>query len=130
MRFNKAVDVTGTPQLALAIGSATRQASYASGTGATELEFRYVVVQSDADADGLSIGANALTLQRRRRSTWRAARTPTRLLSLERTSAISNAAGFRVAGGTFTAPAVTLGGDHRAQGRRTGARTSWASRSA
>ena len=42
--FDSTVAVTGTPQLALGIGSATRQANYASGTGSTSLVFRYVVV--------------------------------------------------------------------------------------
>ena len=60
--FNKAVDVTGTPQLALGVGSQTRQAGYASGTGTTVLVFRYVVAQADADGDGISIGASALAL--------------------------------------------------------------------
>ena len=60
--FNKAVDVTGTPQLALGIGEQTRQASYASGTGTASLVFRYTVVAADADSVGLSIGASALTL--------------------------------------------------------------------
>ena len=55
--FSAAVDVSGTPQLALGIGTQTRQASYASGTGTASLVFGYVVVQ--ADADGLSIGPDA-----------------------------------------------------------------------
>ena len=52
MTFNTAVDVGGTPQLALGIGGATRQASYASGTGTTSLVFAYTVVQADTDNDG------------------------------------------------------------------------------
>ena len=60
--FDSTVTVTGTPQLALTIGSQTRQANYASGTGSDTLVFRYVVVAADADADGISIAANALTL--------------------------------------------------------------------
>ena len=38
--FNKAVDVSGTPQLALGIGTETWQASYASGTSTASLVFR------------------------------------------------------------------------------------------
>ena len=60
--FNKAVDVSGTPQLTLGIGSATQRASYASGTGTASLVFRYTVVSGDADTDGLSIAADALSL--------------------------------------------------------------------
>ena len=60
--FDAAVDVTGTPQLALWVGAQTRQASYASGTGMDTLVFRYVVVASDEDTDGISVGASALSL--------------------------------------------------------------------
>ena len=60
--FNRAVDVTGTPQLALTVGANTRQANYATGHGSTALGFRYTVVQADADTDGISIGATALAL--------------------------------------------------------------------
>ena len=60
--FNKAVDVTGTPQLALGIGANTRQANYASGTGSAALVFRYTVVAADVDPDGITIEGGALTL--------------------------------------------------------------------
>ena len=62
MNFNQAVDVTGTPQLALGIGTETRQADYVSGSGTASPVFRYTVVQADVDADGISIAANALAL--------------------------------------------------------------------
>ncbi len=102
--FNRAVDVTGTPRLALTIGSATRQASYASGTGTTSLVFRYVVASGDADADGLSIGAGALTLSG---GTIRlAGGTLDATLGLG-ASAVTNSGGHQVAGGTFTVPAVS-----------------------
>ncbi len=63
VRFSQGVGVTGSPRLALGIGSATRQAGYdrAGATSATQY-FRYVVRQADVDADGLSIGSGALTL--------------------------------------------------------------------
>ena len=63
VRFSQGVGVTGSPRLALRIGSATRQAGYdrAGATSATQY-FRYVVQQADVDADGLSIGSGALTL--------------------------------------------------------------------
>ena len=60
--FTQAVNVTGTPQLALGIASGTKQANYVSGTGTKSLVFRYTVVQADVDSDGISIAANALTL--------------------------------------------------------------------
>ena len=101
--FNKAVDVTGTPQLALTIGSLTRQASYASGTGTTSLVFRYVVVRTDADANGISIGSSALALNGG--TIDMAGGTLDAVLGLG-AHAISNSAGHKVAGGTFTRPSV------------------------
>ena len=62
LNFNRAVNVTGTPQVALGIGTETRQADYVSGTGTTSPVFRYTVVQADSDPNGISIAANALTL--------------------------------------------------------------------
>ena len=102
--FNKAVDVGGAPQLALGIGSATRQASYASGTGTASLVFRYTVVQTDADTDGLSIGADALGLNSGTIDV--AGGTTDALLGLG-ANAIENSGSHKVAGGTFTAAAVS-----------------------
>ncbi len=59
--FNKAVAVTGSPQLAIAIGATTRQASLHAASGA-RVDFRYTVQDGDHDTDGLSIGAGALAL--------------------------------------------------------------------
>ena len=60
--FKENVIVTGTPQLPLQIGSVTKKADYASGSGTTALVFSYTVAAGDMDADGISIGANALNL--------------------------------------------------------------------
>ena len=60
--FNKAVAVTGEPQLALGLSTGTRQASYASGTGTASLTFGYRVQTGDEDTDGISVGPSALTL--------------------------------------------------------------------
>ncbi len=62
VRFNENVTVTGTPQLAIRIGSVTRQAGYASGSGGNTLRFSYTAAASDTDADGITIAANALSL--------------------------------------------------------------------
>ena len=102
--FNKAVDVGGTPQLALGIGAQTRQASYASGTGTTSLFFEYTVVQADTDNDGLSIAADALRLNSGTIDV--AGGTTDALLGLG-ANAIENSSGHKVAGGTLTAAAVT-----------------------
>jgi subtilisin-like proprotein convertase family protein len=60
--MNEITNVTGTPQLALKIGSATQQANYASGTGSTSLTFTYTIAAPDTDANGISIDANSLSL--------------------------------------------------------------------
>ena len=61
--FTDAVTVTGTPQIGLSIGSQTRQAVYdAAQSKGTLVMFSYYVQATDADADGISIAANALTL--------------------------------------------------------------------
>ena len=97
VRFNRPVDVTGRPQLALTIGSATRQADYSPGdSGSRTLWFTYTVQSSDRDDDGISIGASALTLNggtiRIRGGSANAA------LGLG-THAISNSANHKVDGG-------------------------------
>lgn len=60
--FSESVDVTGTPQLTLTVGAASRTANYASGTGTAAIVFAYTVQAGDTDANGISIGANALAL--------------------------------------------------------------------
>ena len=104
LAFTRAVDVTGTPQLALTIGSATRQAEYASGTGTDTLVFQYVVASGDADSDGLSIGASALALNS---GTIKVAGGTLDALLALGSNAVTNSAGHKVAGGTFTTPAVS-----------------------
>ena len=55
--FSERVHVTGQPVLALSIGAESRQAAFATGSGTSELTFRYVVQVGDYDVDGISIGA-------------------------------------------------------------------------
>ncbi|MBS0346675.1 MAG: DUF4347 domain-containing protein [Proteobacteria bacterium] len=64
--FSETVTVTGTPRIALTIGSSTVYATYQSGSGSSAVVFRYTVQTGDADADGITIGAlglNGGTLQ-------------------------------------------------------------------
>lgn len=56
------VAVSGSPQLALGIGTQTRTMSYVGLERTQVLEFEYPVQASDADADGVSIGSSALSL--------------------------------------------------------------------
>ena len=60
--FDSAIEVTGRPQLALTIGTTTRQATYSRIWETTRMEFLYTVQASDMDDDGISISADALTL--------------------------------------------------------------------
>ncbi|WP_160717087.1 Ig-like domain-containing protein [Chitinophaga solisilvae] len=46
---------TGIPYLNIIVGTEVRQASYAGGTGTTELTFSYTVQQGDTDMDGITI---------------------------------------------------------------------------
>ena len=60
--FSKPVTVTGIPQLALSVGTQTRQATYVRGSGTNRLVFEYTVVVADTDGDGIAIMANRLAL--------------------------------------------------------------------
>ena len=60
--FTENVTVTGAPRVALTVGSATRDAAYTSGSGTSTLTFSYTVQSGDSDTDGVSIAADALSL--------------------------------------------------------------------
>ena len=61
VEFDRAVTATGSPQVALTIGTQTRHAT-SSGWGSRSLNFDYTVQEGDRDEDGISIAANALVL--------------------------------------------------------------------
>ena len=52
--------MTGVPELALQVGTVTKQAAYAGGSGTTALTFRYVVADGDTDPDGVSVPAGRI----------------------------------------------------------------------
>ena len=60
--FNETVEVEGTPQLRLRVGSQNRTAGYLRGSGAAELVFAYEVALRDEDHDGVSIDAGRISL--------------------------------------------------------------------
>ena len=60
--FSKNVTVTGTPTVAIKIGTASKNASWTSGSGTTALVFEYTIAADDEDTDGISIAANQLAL--------------------------------------------------------------------
>ena len=102
VRFSMEVEVTGSPRLALTIGTATAQAGYTSGRGSTSLWFRHTVGATDADSDGLSIGASALALNG---GTIRSAVGTNAALGLG-ARALTDQAGHKVDGTSATVPAV------------------------
>ena len=61
VQFSELIEVTGTPQLTLQVGTQTRQADPHLRRGST-LYFDYLVQPSDVDTDGYSVPADALTL--------------------------------------------------------------------
>ena len=99
VRFNEAVDVTGTPQLTVVNDQrANHTLSYASGTGSNELVFSLTIAAGNAATsagDELSIGANAVALNG---GTIKDAGTST-------VSTITNAASIGTAAGTITVTA-------------------------
>ena len=99
VRFNEAVDVTGTPQLTVVNDTnANHTLSYASGDGTNELVFSLTIAAGNAatDADDvLSVGANAMALNG---GTVKDAGTST-------VSTITNSAAIGTAAGTITVEA-------------------------
>ena len=65
--FSEAVDVDasgGTPSIGIGLGgpAATRSAAYASGSGTTELVFRYTLVEGDGSHTAMVVTPNSLAL--------------------------------------------------------------------
>ena len=57
----EAVNVVGTPQIAVTVGSTAREAAYvADASTSTALLFRYTVVAGDTDTDGVLVGTLGL----------------------------------------------------------------------
>ncbi len=99
VRFNEAVDVTGTPQLTVVNDTnANHTLSYTSGTGTNELVFSLTIAANNAATDAgdeLSIGTNAVSLNG---GTIKDKGTNT-------ASTITNAASIGTAAGTITVTA-------------------------
>ena len=65
--FSELVNVTGTPQLTLAVGEDNHTADYTSvGSDNTTKLFKYTIQAGDNDTNGISIRANALAMCRLR----------------------------------------------------------------
>ena len=102
VRFNEAVDITGTPRVSITNGNqgsgsgrGPHLANYLSGTGTNELTFRCTIAAANAATnadDVLVIGANAMALNG---GTVKDAGTTT-------VSTITNIAGIGTAAGSIT----------------------------
>ena len=105
VRFNEAVDITGTPRVSITNGNqgsgsgrGPHLANYLSGTGTNEITFRCTIAAANAATnadDVLVIGTNAMALNG---GTVKDAGTTT-------VSTITNAAGIGTAAGTITVTA-------------------------
>ena len=62
VEFDKAVTVAGSPRVALSVGAETRHAAYSDSWDGRSAHFSYTVQEGDRDEDGISIPANALSL--------------------------------------------------------------------
>ena len=62
VEFDRAVKATGTPQVALTIGTKTRHAVYSDSWDDRHMHFSYAVQEDDRDEDGIGIQANSLLL--------------------------------------------------------------------
>lgn len=58
LNISENVTVTNTPSIDVVIGTATRKALYAGGSGTGALTFTYTVVPGDNDMDGITVGAS------------------------------------------------------------------------
>ena len=105
VRFNEAVDITGTPRVSITNGNQGSRsgrgphlANYLSGTGSNEITFRCTIAAANAATnadDVLSIGTNAMALNG---GTVKDAGTST-------VSTITNSAGIGTAAGSITVSA-------------------------
>ena len=55
--YSEPVNVTGIPTVTLTIGATGRLASYYSGSGSTQLTFRYVITAGEVDSNGIASAA-------------------------------------------------------------------------
>ena len=120
--FSQPLTVTGSPKLVLAIGSNNRDALYSAPSSPRahhqtlhrRMRFRYTVQTADLDTDGLSIAANAVSLNS---GTIRAQGTTTNATITH--SAVAANANLKVNGGLVTPKVVQVAfGNSPGSGKR------------
>lgn len=57
VNMSEAVNVTGSPRIAVDVGGITRYATYTSGTGTAALTFTYNAIAGDVDLDGITVSS-------------------------------------------------------------------------
>lgn len=57
INMSEAVNITGTPRIAVDVGGISRYATYSAGTGTATLTFTYSMVAGDVDLDGITISS-------------------------------------------------------------------------
>ena len=62
VNFDQAVNVTGSPQVALTIGDTTKYATYSYGSGTTALNFVYTVESGLNDSNGIAVAVGGVQL--------------------------------------------------------------------
>lgn len=55
LNFSEVVTITNTPRIPLTVGASTKYAFYQSGSGTSDIVFRYAVTSGDVDEDGIEI---------------------------------------------------------------------------
>lgn len=58
INMSQAVNVTGTPRIAIDVGGVARYATYTSGSGTSALTFTHTMVTGDVDLDGITLTAS------------------------------------------------------------------------
>ena len=105
--FDRLVEITGTPQIQLTVGSNTRAVGLSSTAGprssTSSLFFRYTVAEEDRDTDGVNIAANSIGLNG---GSIKAAADGTTDAALTH-SALAAGSGHKVDGSLNEAPAVS-----------------------
>lgn len=62
VNFSEAVNITGSPRIAINLGGSIVYATYLTGSGSSGLEFSYAIQSGDADSDGITLTSTSIDL--------------------------------------------------------------------